>query len=292
MLTWVDFLADDSGERISRVKCTAAALSVALHVAVILPFIELPMPAGESNDTGIDVTFEFDSSPHGAPAPKPTYALLLPDPTTTDPPTSEEFLPPQPAVAQPAPTEAPTLEEALAPVDAPPAVDGREFAEAKPVPPTPPKPAPPVQALESKPSVKAQPKPQPPAVTRTMREARREEAPGTSAHAASISPGDGQAQRQAEQDYFRQIVQKISRYRFFSRQQNASAHGLVVTRLTLARNGGVIDVALLKSSGSPTLDTAVVDTIRQASPFPPLPPGLASGGTQTFIVPVSYTRDQ
>lgn len=292
MLTWVDFFADDSGEGVSRVKCTAAALSVALHMAVILPFIELPMPASDSNDTGIDVTFEFDSSPHGEPAPKPTYALLLPDPTSIDPPTSEEFLPLQSAVAQPAPAEEPTLEEALAPVDAPPAVDGREFAEAKPVPPTPPKPAPPVQALESKPPVKVLPKPQPPAVTRTMREAKREEAPGTSAHPASISPGDGQAQRQAEQDYFRQIVQKISRYHFFSRQQNASAHGLVVTRLTLARNGGVIDVALLRSSGSPTLDTAVVDTIRQASPFPPLPPGLASGGTQTFIVPVNYTRDQ
>ena len=292
MLTWADILADDTGERLSRVKCTAAALSVALHVAVILPFIELPMPAGESTDGAINVTFEFDSSPHGEPAPKPTYALLLPDPTSIEPPTSEEFLPPQPAVTEPAPPEEPTLEEALAPVDAPPAVDGREFAEAQPAPPSPPKPAPPVQALESKPPVKVAPKPQPPAVTRSMREAKREEPPGTAAHPASISPGDGRAQRQAEQDYFRQIVQKISRYRFFSRQQNAAAHGLVVTRLTLARNGGVIDVALLKSSGSPTLDTAVVDTIRQASPFPPLPPGLASGGTQTFIVPVNYTRDQ
>src|SRR5689334_18278467 len=136
LTTWADFLVDDSGERVSRVKCTAAALSVALHVAVILPFIELPMPAADSNDTGIDVTFEFDSSPHGTPAPKPTFARLLPDPTSIDPPTSEEFLPPQPAVAQPAPPEQPTLEEALAPVDAPPAVDGREFAEAKPVPPS------------------------------------------------------------------------------------------------------------------------------------------------------------
>ena len=111
-------------------------------------------------------------------------------------------------------------------------------------------------------------------------------------HPASISPGEGYAQRQAEEDYFRQIVQKISRYRFYSRQQSAAAHGLVVTRLTLARNGGVLDVALLKSSGSTTLDTAVVDTIRQASPFPPLPPGSPAAPTQTFIVPVNYTRDQ
>jgi protein TonB len=290
MLTWADFLADDSGERMSRVKCTAAALSVALHVAVILPFIELPMPAADSNDTGIDVTFEFESSPHGTPAPKPTLALLLPAPASIEPPASEEFLPPQPAVAQPAPPEESTLEQALAPVDAPPAVDGREFAEAKPVPPSPPQPAAPVQALESRPTVKAPPKPQSPDVTRSLREARREAAPGASARPASVSPGDGRAQRQAEQDYFRQIVQKISRYRFFSLQR--SAHGLVVTRLTLARNGGVVDVALLKSSGSTTLDTAVVDTIRQASPFPPLPRGLANGGTQTFIVPVTYTRDR
>ena len=119
MLTWADILADDTGERISRVKCTAAVLSVALHVAVIMPFIELPMPAGESTDSAIDVTFEFDSSPHGEPAPKPTYALLLPDPTSIEPPTSEEFLPPQPAVAQPAPRRAVHLRRrgAPAPVD-------------------------------------------------------------------------------------------------------------------------------------------------------------------------------
>jgi len=291
MLTWADFLADDTGERVSRVKCTAAALSIALHVAVILPFIQLPLPAAESNDTAIDITFEFDSSPHGNPAPKPTFALLLPDPTAVDPPTTQDFLPPQPVVTNPVPTEEPTLDEALVPVEAPPAVDGREFAEAKPVPPaTPPAPAPPIHTLEPTLPVATTPKPQPPAVVRAPREATREAPPGTSAHPASLSPGQGIAQRQAQEDYFRQIVQKISRYRFYSRQQSAS--GMVVTRLTLARDGGVLDVALLKSSGSPTLDTAVVDTIRRASPFPPLPPGLASGGTQTFIVPVNYTRDQ
>ncbi|HLG45469.1 MAG TPA: energy transducer TonB [Reyranella sp.] len=293
MLTWADFLAGDSGERVSRVTCTAAVLSVALHAAVILPFIRLPMPAADTNDTGIDVTFEFDSAPHGTPAPKPTFALLLPDPTSIDPPTAQDFLPPQPAVMQPAPTEEPTLEEALAPVDAPPAIDGREFAEAKPAPPvTPPSPAPPVHPLEPQPPVTVPPKPQPPPVTRAPREAKREAPPGAATHPASLSPGQGYAQRQAEADYFRQIVQRISRYRFYSRQQDAAPQGLVVTRLTLSRDGGVLDVALLKSSGSSTLDTAVVNTIRQASPFPPLPPALAGGGPQTFVVPVNYARDQ
>ena len=290
MRSWAEFLADDSGERLSRVKCTAAALSVALHVAVILPFVELPMPASEANDAGVDITFEFDSSPHGTPAPKPTLALLLPEPTSIDPPSAQDFLPPQPTMAPPTPAEEPTLEEALAPVDAPPALDGHEFAEAKPVLPSPPAPAPQAQALAPMPPVKAQPKPQPPAVTRALREERREGPPGTAARPASVSPGQGAAQRQAEQDYFRQIVQKISRYRFYSREQSTSPHGLVVTRLTLARGGQVLDVSLLKSSGSPTLDNAVVQTIRQASPFPPLPAQL--GGEQSFIVPVNYTRER
>jgi protein TonB len=289
MTTWAELLTDDSGERVSRVKCTAAVLSVALHVAVILPFIELPMPAASSNDAGIDITFEFDSSPHGTPAPKPTLALLLPEPTSIDPPSAQDFLPEQPAVTLPMPAEEATLEEALAPVDAPPAVDGREFAQATPVPPNPTAPSPPIQAPAPKPPVKTQPKPQPPAVTRALREDRHDGMPGTAAHPASISPGQGAAQRQAEEDYFRQIVEKISRYRFYSQQQN-SEHGLVVTRLTLARDGQVLDVALLKSSGSATLDSAVMQTIRQASPFPPLP--AETGGSQTFIVPVNYTRDR
>ena len=290
MTSWAEFLADDSGERLSRVKCTAAALSVALHVAVVLPFVELPMPASEANDGGVDITFEFDSSPHGTPAPKPTLALLLPEPTSIDPPAAQDFLPPQPTMTPPTPAEEPTLEEALAPVDAPPALDGHEFAEAKPVLPSPPAPAPQAQALAPMPPVKAQPKPQPPAVTRALRDERREGPPGTAARPASVSPGQGAAQRQAEQDYFRQIVQKISRYRFYSREQSTSPQGLVVTRLTLARGGQVLDVSLLKSSGSPTLDNAVVQTIRQASPFPPLPAEL--GGEQSFIVPVNYTRDR
>jgi protein TonB len=271
MSTWGDLLAEDAGTRARRATLAAAALSIALHLAVILPFVELPMPASDSNDQGISVTVEFDSSPHGTPSPKPTQAVLLPEPTPPDPPSTQDFRP--------------TLEETLAPVDAPPAVDGREFAELKPVPPNVP-----TGHTEPKPPIKAQPKPQPPAITRALREDTHEGAPGTSAHPASISPGQGAAQRQAEQDYFRQIVQKISRYRFASREQNTSPQGLVVTRLTLARDGQVLDVSLLKSSGSPSLDGAVVQTIRQASPFPPLPADL--GGEQSFIVPVNYTRDQ
>jgi protein TonB len=60
--------------------------------------------------------------------------------------------------------------------------------------------------------------------------------------------------------------------------------------MTIARDGRLLDVALLKSSGFPNLDNAVVETIRQASPFAPLPADLAQE-QKTFIVPVNYTRE-
>jgi protein TonB len=282
MMTWADFLRDEPSERLSRVNGTATLLSVALHVAVILPFVELPLPSPETGDPVIDVTLELAPPPLGQP-------LLLPEPTPADPPSREEFLRSQPAVAMAAPSPAPTLEQQLTPVDAPPAVEGQEFAEAKPEPATLPE-APPVQAL-APPPVPPAAKPQPPK-PRAVQEAMRQDAPGATTRPVAAAPGNGLAQRQAAEDYFRLIVQKISRYHFLSRGQSTTDRGLVVTRLTLARDGGVLDVSLLRSSGSPALDNAVVQTIRSASPFPPLPADLAGGGPQTFVVPVNYSRDR
>jgi protein TonB len=60
--------------------------------------------------------------------------------------------------------------------------------------------------------------------------------------------------------------------------------------MTIARDGRLLDVALLKSSGVPSLDQAVVETIRRASPFSPLPSELASD-RRTFVVPINYRRE-
>ena len=50
------------------------------------------------------------------------------------------------------------------------------------------------------------------------------------------------------------VIHKLSRYRFVPSAQPASAHGVVVMRVTVARDGSVLEVALLRSSGFPTLD--------------------------------------
>jgi len=66
---------------------------------------------------------------------------------------------------------------------------------------------------------------------------------------------------------------------------------MVMTRVTVARDGRVFDVSLAKSSGFPTLDRGVMDAIRQASPFAPLPAEVADSQMR-FIIPVSYSRER
>jgi periplasmic protein TonB len=283
MMTWTEFLTDEAGARSTRLKSTAVTLSAALHGLVVLPLIELPQPPAQMSDDAIAVTLEFEPQPHGEasgtsvgqaamPEPSPTQALLLAAPAPIEPPTAAQSLDSPPVAA----SSLPKSEEILAPVEAPPPVDARDFAPAKPavasskaaLPPSPPAPA--------------------AATTHPVREARRQDAPGSAGQSPSFSAGSGVAQRQAEENYFRQIVQKISSHRLLSAGQNTIQHGLVVTRLIIALDGQLLDVALLRSSGFPDLDRAVVDTIHQASPFPPPP----AGRPQTFVVPVSYTRDR
>ena len=58
-------------------------------------------------------------------------------------------------------------------------------------------------------------------------------------------------------------------------------------RVTVARNGQVLDVGVRTSSGWPAIDTAELETIRRASPFPPLPSEMP-GDSVVLVLPVTY----
>src|SRR4030095_6274726 len=96
---------------------------------------------------------------------------------------------------------------------------------------------------------------------------------------------------QAQQDYLLQVVRKLSQARFYPATREESERGLVVAlvprRRTTARAGRLVAVALVRPSGSPTLDRGVIDTIRKASPFAPLPAELAAD-SHTVIVTINY----
>ena len=67
--------------------------------------------------------------------------------------------------------------------------------------------------------------------------------------------------------------------------------GTVVTRVTISRQGQLLGVVMEKSSGLPSLDAGVMDTIRRASPYPPLPADIA-GDRHTFQLPVSFRYNE
>jgi protein TonB len=61
----------------------------------------------------------------------------------------------------------------------------------------------------------------------------------------------------------------------------------VVSRVTIARDGRLIDVRIDTSSGSPALDAAELAAIRKAAPFPAVP-GEMPGDPVILVLPITY----
>jgi protein TonB len=100
------------------------------------------------------------------------------------------------------------------------------------------------------------------------------------------------SQHQALQDYILQVVRKLSQVRFYAAlQPEQNGRGVVVARLTVARDGELVDLSLRKQSGSAGVDGSVLDAIRRAAPFPPLPKAFADNRF-TFIVPINYAPER
>ena len=195
---------------------------------------------------------------------------------------------------QPPPPPQPSLEKALPPVEAPPPpVTSREVPRpaAPPPPPPPPKPAPqpqpapraqaPQQQLPSSPLSHLPPQ-------RTPAESQQAARPAPS---PLTNPASIYGQRKAQEDYLWGVVRKISQHRYYPKSSREnSEEGLVVARITVARDGRLLDVAVARSSGYPTLDNALIEVIRQAAPYPPLPNDMP-GDRHTFLLPLNYRRN-
>jgi protein TonB len=109
---------------------------------------------------------------------------------------------------------------------------------------------------------------------------------------STSAPSSPASQRQALQDYVLQVVGKLSHTRFYvASQANRNGDGVVIARLTVARDGGLVDLSLSKQSGSAGVDSSVLDAIRKAAPFAPLPKAFADNRF-TFIVPINYAPER
>jgi protein TonB len=103
-------------------------------------------------------------------------------------------------------------------------------------------------------------------------------------------PGDvliGQGRQR--NDYLSRVARQIAQYRVYPASALANNQGgRVVMRVTVARNGQVLDVGVRTSSGWPAIDAAEVETIRKAAPFPPLPSEMP-GDPVVLVLPITYS---
>ena len=89
-----------------------------------------------------------------------------------------------------------------------------------------------------------------------------------------------------------QVVRKLSQARFYAASSSAqNGHGVVIARLTVARDGGLIDLSLPKQSGSAGVDVASRRDPQGGAAFNALAQRFHRSRF-TFIVPISYTPEQ
>lgn len=284
----------------------AVAASMVLHMTIVVAMQPAPLPQEKRiSERAIEVTLERAMAPpsaspsasaaaevgsphrrgsidlvHTALAPGPPDAARLTQAT--------RLLLAAAPVPLPAPLPQPRLEDSLTVPPAPPAVTARELALAAPSSAARSRDvldhvqAPPTRQPERQASAHQPPRPKaagPPAAPVSGEPARRSD---TASYAS---------RHQAQQDYVLQVVRKLSHMRFYVQAGPAPvAHGVVIARLTVARDGGLVDLSLAKDSGSPGVDSSVLDTIRKAAPFAPLPQDFTNGRF-TFIVPINYAPE-
>ena len=85
-----------------------------------------------------------------------------------------------------------------------------------------------------------------------------------------------------------QVLARLARRKAYPEAaRSAGIEGIALVRFTVTRNGGLLGVALVASSGSALLDHAATAAVAHAVPFPPIPPARADRIELT--VPVSFS---
>jgi protein TonB len=152
---------------------------------------------------------------------------------------------------------------------------------------TPAKPTPPKPAPKSTPKPKAKPKP-----TSDGRTGQKAAGSGGSAQAgnsktaavATVSKGK---QAKLKQIWGAKIRSKIARAKRYP--HNSRATGTSVVRLTVRRDGALLGVSLVRSSGDATLDQAAIASVKRAKRFAKAPKELP-GSSFHFVLPIEKRR--
>ncbi|MBN9513164.1 MAG: energy transducer TonB [Alphaproteobacteria bacterium] len=177
-----------------------------------------------------------------------------------------------------------TFEQALPPPEAPPPPTSRDIPKPQRAAP-PPRP---VQRAQTTPTPR--PAAPPPAASSSASIGEQQSTASLlSSSAAGASNSDLAAGHGGlRNDYLSRVFRHIEPYRVYpaSARENRQA-GRVVTRVTINRDGQLVDARVERSSGWPVIDAAELAAIRRAMPLPPVPNGMP-GDPIVLILPMNY----
>jgi protein TonB len=145
--------------------------------------------------------------------------------------------------------------------------------------------APPEQKLKSEP-VHETPKPvikQPPKKSSDKPAPRTSAAPRAERQAPAQEARSGSSAAAALATYRQRLNAHLQRFK----GGGVSGGGSVMAMFTVSRGGGVSNIQIARSSGSPALDAEALSAIRRASPLPPIPAEIPQSSL-TFPVPFSF----
>lgn len=124
-------------------------------------------------------------------------------------------------------------------------------------------------------------------------DARKGEADGAAngtATAAGKNGSSATAGNASASNYPGKVVSKLRRaLRSISRSARAKAQNDVHVSFVVNASGGVGSVRIVQGSGSADLDSAALETVRRAAPFPPIPPESGRSSWQ-FTLPLGVAR--
>jgi protein TonB len=102
-----------------------------------------------------------------------------------------------------------------------------------------------------------------------------------------VNPAEASASHHAKEAYLWQVIRKFSQYLPDLRAKNEG--GTVVLRFVIARDGRLVDASIVRSSGVMALDRGMLESLRAASPYPPLPADVP-GSQVEFVQPIQARR--
>ncbi len=277
---------------------TAIAIAFAMHgLAIAAVWWISPFRPPDPPQDAIVITVDAGAPPTSPDSPaedkpaeqlreEPRQALAEPEPRQPEQPQPQaaqheppqpKTSPPEPLAQQPPSPSPPTVEEAPAVPEAIPPPAANDIPTLRL--PLPPWPTPrPTQATPPSPPRPPQPATAPPPQSSTA-----------SVQAPTSNSADWLiGKSRARNAYLDQVARLTARFRRYPANAfDNKQEGRVVTRVTIARDGQLIDVRIDTSSGWPAIDAAELETIRRSAPFPPVPNDMP-GDPLILILPIHY----